>query len=326
MESRRAFTLVELLVVIAIIGILLGLLLPAVQAAREAARCMQCANNLKQLALAAHEYHEAHETFPPGLNQFEFPSSPRYRGTSVFTFMLPHLEQGTVLEDWDYTYPLRNTEGGPDARSAVVLSVFVCPSDSIEANPSVAGGCYSGMTSYGGNGGTRSFHPLHATCDGMFHTTGPASVPQPDQGPVSTAMVGDGTSNTILFGERCHDDPNLKTFAAVYWAQSIETVGSWSAIGGRRRIGDVTMSAFVEINYQTPVDYDHRDEAVPPASSWRDFEIHEDRRLCAFGSNHRSGANFALVDGSVRFLSETLPLETLQALCTRAGQEVITEF
>ena len=169
MRSERAFTLVELLVVMAIIGVLIAILLPAVQAAREAARRAQCANNLKQLALAAHNYHDAHGIFPPGLNQFTASSSPRFRGTSLFTFLLPYLEQGNVLAGWDYGRPLNNTRGGADAPSATVLPVFLCPSDVIEENPVVVAGRYYGMTSYGGNGGTRSYDPDLAACDGVFH-------------------------------------------------------------------------------------------------------------------------------------------------------------
>ena len=98
--------------VIAVIGMLLALLLPAVQAVREAARRIECANNLKQLGLAAHGFHDSHGAFPPGLDQFEASSSPRYRGTSVFTFLLPYLELGTLLADWDYEFPLNNAYGG----------------------------------------------------------------------------------------------------------------------------------------------------------------------------------------------------------------------
>lgn len=179
------------------------------------------------------------------------------------------------------------------------------------------------MTSYGGNGGTRSYHPTEATCDGMFHTTGPASDPEPNQRPVSLSTVSDGTSQTILLGERSHTGPNLETFVAVYWAESLKYLGRWAAIGGRKRIGDVTMSAFAPLNYRIPFDYGNRGQADPPPASVLDFEIYEDRRKCAFGSSHSKGANFAFVDGSVRFLEESLPLDTLRALCSRNGHEVV---
>jgi prepilin-type N-terminal cleavage/methylation domain-containing protein/prepilin-type processing-associated H-X9-DG protein len=317
------FTLVELLVVIAIIGILIALLLPAVQAAREAARRMQCANNLKQIALAAHNYHAALRTFPPGLNQFEFPSSPAFRGTSLFVFLLPYLEQANVRADWDYGQPLNNLAGGLSARSAAVIPSLVCPSDRIVDNPvSKSDGC-QGMTSYGGNGGTRSYYPDHATTDGVFHTTGPASHPQANQQPVTIGMIADGTSNTLLFGERDHEDPKYETFASRNFGQSMRYLGTWAAIGGRRRIGDVTMSAHAPINYRLPFDYEHYQTADPPISSSADYAYYEDLRTCAWGSRHPGGANFALADGSVRFLSDSLPQTTLRALSTRAGSEVV---
>ena len=323
MRRARAFTLVELLVVIAIIGILIALLLPAVQAAREAARQTRCSNHLKQLALAAHHYHGSHQTFPPGLNQFEVSASPRFRGTSLFTFLLPYIEQGNVLRDWDYTSPLNNTEGGPEAHSATVLAMLLCPSDPIEENPVAVAGRYYGMTSYGGNGGTRSYYPDLATCDGLFHTTGPASHPEPDQQPVCLAMVQDGAANTTLFGERSHTDPKLESFANHNWAESLKYLGRWPAIGGRKRIADVTLSALVRINYRIPVRFENRHEADPPLGNSRDFEIFEDRRKCAFGSGHPYGAHFAFVDGSVHFLQESLPLDLLRALCTRNGSELV---
>ena len=101
------------------------------------------------------------------------------------------------------------------------------------------------------------------------------------------------------------------------------SLGRWAAIGGRKSIGDVTLSAMVPINYRMPVGYDARQEATPPATSSAEFFIHQQRRICAFGSAHPGGASFAMADGSVHFLAESLPLETLQALCTRQGQEVV---
>lgn len=326
MRSVRGFTLIELLVVTSVIGTLLALLLPAVQASREAARRIQCINNLKQLGLAAHGYHEARGEFPPGLNQSEVRWAPRFRGNSLFTYLLPHIEQGNLLAEWDYDSPLNNTKGGPSALSAAVLPGLLCSSQSLRENPVVVAGRYYGMTSYGGNGGTRSHHPSQATCDGMFHTTGPASDPAPDQQPVNMAMVFDGASHTILLGERNQSDPNLESFAKVYWAEPLKYLGKWAAIGGRKRIGDVTMSAFAAINYQIPFNYSNRNQANPPLTSALDFEVYEDRRKCAFGSNHPQGANFAFVDGSVRFLDESLPLKTLQALCSRNGGETVGDI
>jgi len=318
----RGFTLIELLVVVAVIGTLLGMLLPAVQASREAARRLQCVNHLRQLGLAAHGYHESHGEFPAGLDQFEASSSPRYRGTSVFTFLLPYLERGQLLADWDYDFPLKNSQGGLAARTATALPILLCTSDDLSDKPIVRNGRYYAMTSYGGNGGTQSFDPALATCDGIFHTTGPASEPRPNQSTVSLFMITDGTSHTVLFGERYHEDGRFETFAARGWTDSLDSIGRWAAIGGRKSIGDVTMSALVPINYQMPVDFDRRAAAMPPISSSGDFSIHEQRRVCAFGSGHSGGANFAMADGSARFFDESIPLDTLQALCTRAGNEV----
>ena len=318
------FTLVELLVVIAIIGVLIAMLLPAIQAARESARRIQCSNNLKQLALAAHNYHAGFGTFPPGLNQFQYASSPRFRGTSLFVFLLPHLEQQNVVENWDYAAPLNNTQGGTNSREAAVLGELVCPSDQIAENPWRDGSRCRAMTSYGGNGGTRSYYPDFAGADGVFHTTGPAAMPDPDQQPVRQGMIRDGTSHTLFFGERSHEDANFETFANHNWTDSLQGVGSWAAIGGHKRIRDVTLSAHAPINYRLPFDFQNRASANPPIGNT--FDYYEDLRMCAWGSNHPGGANFALADGSVRFISEELPLVTLQALSTRDGKEVIDGF
>jgi len=330
-RNPHGFTLVELLVVIAIIGVLIALLLPAVQAAREAARRSQCTNNLRQLALAAHNYHDTHKVFPPGLNQFQVTQSPKYRGVSLFAFLLPYVEQTALAQSWDYGSPMNNATGGTAARSAIVMATYLCPSDVIRENPVWDQSAYYGMTSYGGNAGQRSYVPSGqaaalATLDGIFHTTGPASIPNADQQPVSLAMITDGTSNVLLFGERSHYDPNFESIVSTGWTTSLQILGQWAALGGRRRIMDVTMSAYAPLNYRLPFDYNNLAQANPSAGSSAAFQYYEELRWTAWGSLHPGGANLAFADGSARFLSETLPAATLQALSTRAGGEVVPNY
>jgi prepilin-type N-terminal cleavage/methylation domain-containing protein/prepilin-type processing-associated H-X9-DG protein len=320
MRDRRGFTLIELLVVIAIIAVLIGLLLPAVQKVREAAARAQCSNNLKQLGLAAHNYHDAYQTFPPGVYQARYASAPQYRGYTLFVCQLPYLEQDNLYRQWDFASPLNNTGPDPTVRTATVLGVLLCPSDVIPQNPVTSQGRTYALTSYGGNGGSRSVDPSAASTDGIFHVTGPASQPAPNQAPVRLGAVTDGTSNTLLFGERSHRDPNYDSFAAAGLASrpAMASWGWWAASEGRLAIGDVTLSAYVPINYQTP--------SPNGSGGTGSFLPSEEQRVCAFGSNHPGGANFVMADGSVRFLAETLPLATLKALATRSGGEAVVDY
>jgi prepilin-type N-terminal cleavage/methylation domain-containing protein/prepilin-type processing-associated H-X9-DG protein len=327
---RKAFTLIELLVVIAIIAVLIGLLVPAVQKVREAANRMSCSNNLKQLALAAHNYHDANQTFPPGLSQFQVRGA--FVGNSLFAHLLPYFEQDNLNRQWDFANPSANTAGGTGARSAIIIKLLICPSDRLTENPVNYRGTFYGATSYGGNGGTRSYFPTSATADGLFCTTGPNSAPRVNQAPVRLAEVQDGTSNTLFFGERHHYDPNFDTFSTVggaplNYTDPIWNWAWWAPSAGYQGIGDVTMSAFVPINYKHPCTYATRNLCNPPVGSTQStFFFWQDRRLCAWGSGHPGGANFAFADGSVRFLAETIPLVTLQALATRRGNEVVSNF
>jgi prepilin-type N-terminal cleavage/methylation domain-containing protein/prepilin-type processing-associated H-X9-DG protein len=331
---RPAFTLIELLVVIAIIAVLIGLLLPAVQKVREAAARMQCTNNLKQLGLAAHAYHDAFKKFPPGVYQLPFAAAPKFRGVTLFVYLLPFVEQDNLFRGWDTTDPLTNTAGGAASRAATVLPLLVCPSDVIPQNPaSGEGGRIYGLTSYGGNGGTRSFDPQLAANDGIFFVIGPGSQTAPAGAPVRVADVRDGLSNTALFGERSHLDPNHDTFAANLAAPSsgpsispMGQVGGWGVSGGRLAAGDVTLSAFAPINYRVPGGYADRLSMVPPVNNANDYLYYNDRRVCAFGSQHGGGANFCLGDGSVRFVLDSLPLPTLQRLCARNDGQVVGDF
>jgi prepilin-type N-terminal cleavage/methylation domain-containing protein/prepilin-type processing-associated H-X9-DG protein len=322
-QHRRAFTLIELLVVIAIITILIGLLLPAVQKAREAALRTKCQNHLKQLALASHNYHDVYQFFPPGYDV----SGPG-KQTSLFVELLPFVEQDNVYRRWDFTNPAANQAGGPSALAATVVPVYVCPMDPIFINPQNRGnGNWAALTSYAGNGGSRTLMPVNATNDGIFLQTTAGT------GRIRFGQITDGTSNTLLFGERLHADGKWDSFLSAPFLPPptdppfapISTFGVWAPTG-LYGIADVTLSGQATINYSQPFGYQPPVPTVPPTPPqpipWPAFQPFYENRLAAFGSRHTGGANFALADGSVRFISQTLPLATLQALCTRAGGEV----
>ena len=322
-SDRAAFTLVEILVVIAILGIIMALLLPAVQAAREAGRCIQCANQLRQLGVAANSYVSANTAFPGGEQQRFFNSSVTYRGIPLFAYLLPYMEHGSTVANWDYNNPMNNVNRGAKSNSAVVLQALVCPSDRIALNPVVDArqGWVYALGSYGGNGGTRSYFPPNSTADGIFHTVGLASEPKPNQLAVRPADISDGLSRTLLFGERSHYDPNYQTFVAAGWADALNQWGWWGASTSRQMIGHVTMSAFAPINYQLPFSYANHAGQNPPADDSTSFQTYVDMRLCAYGSCHPGGANFCFADGSGSFLASDTDPSVLTALSTRANND-----
>lgn len=325
MKNARGFTLIEILIVIAVIGALVALLLPAVQASREAARRVTCQNHLHQLALGCHTYHDAHRSFPPGDQRAMFSSSPTFRGTSLFVHLLPFIEERGLYDQWEFKDPGKNTDGGVASRTATVLEVLVCPADSLEQNPAQDSGLVYGLTSYGGNGGTRSYLSQQATLDGVFHTQGAANDPDPHARPVRLKDIRDGASRTLLLGERSHNDPGLESFVFTGWTTTLKTWGWWAPSQGRKAIGHVSMSAQAPINYRFDFNYATRMAASPPMSNSAVLQPVVQKRLCAWGSNHPGGANFAFADGSVRFMPDELPLAILRALSTRSGGELVAD-
>jgi prepilin-type N-terminal cleavage/methylation domain-containing protein/prepilin-type processing-associated H-X9-DG protein len=311
-RGSSGFTLIELLVVVAIIGILIALLLPAAQAAREAARRMQCSNHLKQVSLAALNHHDVAGAFPPGATLASFSVKPKLRGPSLFIFLLNEMEQTQLFGRLDLKDPMNNEVGGSAALSATVLPVLVCPTDILAENPvGRSSGRWHGLTSYGGNGGTGGTHrtlcgTMPIMTDGIFFETGPISIPKPGQLPVRIADIKDGTSNTLLFGERRHFDQAYDAWAATANEQLMGDYGWWHTAGGLA-IVDVTLTTLARMNYQTN-------------TAEIGFAC---LRLSSFGSFHPQGANFALADGSVRFVSESIELATYRALSTRMGHEVV---
>ena len=325
-DRRNAFTLIELLVVIAIIAVLVALLLPAVQQAREAARRTQCKSQLKQIALAMHNYESTHSCFPPGQIRLSFATTPRVRGWSMYVQILPYFEQTTLYNQWDFANPLANEANG---NTAFVLPILLCPSATLVQNPFVKpSGARYALTSYGGNGGTQSHPPANASGDGMFAGSGPPiTTPLTVQhGLVRIRDVLDGTSNTLLLGERSHYDPNYDSFFAGGYAQNpMGGWGYWAPSGGQLGLTDLTMSSFGQINYRLPFNFANKPGSISSSATF-DASLESKQRLSAFGSQHTGGAQVALVDGSVRFLSENIDMNTLRSLSTRGGGEVVGEF
>jgi prepilin-type N-terminal cleavage/methylation domain-containing protein/prepilin-type processing-associated H-X9-DG protein len=324
--KRRGFTLIELLVVIAIIAILIGLLLPAVQKVREAAARASCGNNLHQLAIACHSFQSDNQRLPSGINVpvvatssstpatltgTLFPSNTQYsKNGGLFgdppvpgefiswcEAILPYIEQGNVYNQLNLSVNQYGNCNGANSPGATYIATFLCPSDVAPqkttystGNPSVT---YTfGNISYGGNGGTRSWYSSAYTADGVFYLNSAVRITD----------IFDGTSTTIMFGERNHVDPNFPGGFATSsgWAWANYSAGQ-----------DFLLSSPVPINYM-----------VPPGTVANSTAA--DYRYCAYGSNHAGGANFAFCDGSVRFLPTSTPLLTLQQISTRAGGEVPT--
>lgn len=281
--GRHGFTLVELLVVIAIIGILVALLLPAVQAAREAARRSQCKNNLKQIGLGLHLYHDVYRTFPPG---YIF-NARRYPGDrsnySWCALLLPFIEQSAIHDQLQPNLPesLLQALGNP-AKLQVIqspLSVFLCPSDpsqelNVDRPLDQSGLNITVATSnYVGNHGMLNTCP---SARGIFCA----------HSKVRLADITDGTSNTFLAGERVTRDlRGTGKHGAAIW------VGAIQALGGI--LPDESPVGFHgAARYQMQTG----DRADSPGSL---------PAFC-FSSEHKGGALFAMSDGAVRFVSETV--------------------
>jgi prepilin-type N-terminal cleavage/methylation domain-containing protein/prepilin-type processing-associated H-X9-DG protein len=313
---RPAFTLIELLVVIAIIAVLVGLLLPAVQKVREAAARMSCQNNLKQIGLACHNFESANGALPPaqGHRTSGAPRFATWTGKNILNWsyaLLPYLEQNNMVtmftfSDNVFTPPVA-AYTMPNSFVSQSPPVFRCPSDAF-ANQTPRGLSSQpeypfGLGSYGISSGTDS-----AWITGTY--------PEKNDGAIyfnsktKITSITDGTSNTLLGGERTFTNSGM-TGLGISDDTLVYHSGIW-------RNGYLPPLSFLrvpldQINYRVPAGI---------TTSTPDGLLAYYKRLLGYSSTHSGGANVVFGDGSVRFLTDSLPLITLQAMVTRSGGEV----
>jgi prepilin-type N-terminal cleavage/methylation domain-containing protein/prepilin-type processing-associated H-X9-DG protein len=284
-RDRRAFTLIEVLVVISVVGLLIALLLPAVQAAREAARRMQCTNNLKQIALATYGYADVWATLPRGAflqriaagSGLYDPAGNPYISGGVFLLLLPYLDQRPLYDAMNFQVNVYTAINA--TVSATGIATLWCPSDSGTSDPQTLpdGSFYDSgpftmyYTSYAGNMGTWHMEwtpQYNDRLNGLFNC----------DGAVRIASVTDGTSNTMAFGEH----------ARATLAPADQLCFHWWTSGS---VSDTLFTTFYPMN---------------PQKSTTGLDDLEHAYWQATSSQHPGGGNFAFLDGSVRFLKETI--------------------
>ena len=325
-RSRRGFTLIELLVVIAIIAILIALLLPAVQQAREAARRTECKNNLKQMGLAFHNYHDTFRSFPPGYNF----NPPDHNVKSAFTRILPYIDQAPLYNSIDMSVPMFNGPTGYDpvilarnvTAAATVIPAFLCassvgnttddylyPAGAFGGFPSANCTWKGGRTDYGGTTGVRGVFGNFAynnnqggNREGVFRVAAVGG----DSSKIRDII--DGTSNTFMLGERTGG-------LTLYYKRNVAPL---PAVFGQTNGGNWSDALAFEHWLQGSL-YDGTGNGGPCAMC-------TNIRGNGFHSFHDGGCHFLMSDGAVRFVSENLAQSTFAALITRKKGEVVGEF
>jgi prepilin-type N-terminal cleavage/methylation domain-containing protein len=343
MDRRRAFTLIELLVVIAIIAILIGLLLPAVQKVRNAADRLRCVNNLKQIGLALHSYHDQKGTLPPAIAEPAAPTyiSPQFKYVSWLARILPFVEQKSlydsglpvqstgVAQSMVQAFKSQDTTGAnpynsedpftspPHRGLGTVMDLYKCPSDARQYLAQYADGLTVAFTGYLANNGTNA-----KDRDGVIYWNSK----------VALLDITDGTSNTLMVGER----PPSADLVFGWWYAG---AGQWNVNSSIGEVDsgscDVSMGT-AEFNYQQnsiqpedscpkgPYAFGQVVQA-PPGMGYPQFNgpgtASNPCDQFHYWSLHFTGSNFLFGDGAVRFLTYDTSPVLMQALGTRAGGE-----
>lgn len=334
--NRKAFTLVELLVVIAIIGILIALLLPAVQAAREAARRMSCTNNMKQIGIAMHNYHDTFKKFPEG-GVANNPNAATMDATtyyiSAYAAILPFIEQASLQSVYDFNLPWQDQD---PTVPPVVIPAYVCPSAAV-TNPytdpefdQLAAAAGYNITGYGSaityllnKGAHRIWCRRGAVSNnvrGVFDLAAGSSFRDIRDGTSNTIMVGEGPigdNNEVCQGQGCNGSSTVSSQPArICWIVPHPHASYIPILTPHISIFGSTLDAMNK-EYVT--------ESFADNSSWTDCSTPGTAdAVTNFGSQHPGGANFLFCDGSVHFLSETIDMTIYRGLSTRAGGEAVS--
>ncbi len=316
MKIRCAYTLIELLVVLAIIAVLIGLLLPAVQKVRESAARTSCQNNLKQLGLALHNYHDAYGSLPPGSN------TPYPNLFSAHAYLLPFLEQDNLQRTMNFKrapVPLGSDDGSANRSAALLLvKTFLCPSDS--GTGRVPGSDYGGTNYVACTGTGTVSNGLTSVGDGVFYHASRTKLMD----------IRDGTSNTAAFSEsllgdgaapsdRSSTDSKRRVLELIGGTDTTPLAckggdGLWPGQRGARWINGQYGDTLYNHYY------------TPNATFWDCGNANHDKGLTAARSQHSGSVNVLLCDGSVRAVGNGVTMEVWRGLATRAGGEVLGEY